>query len=130
MKKLVSLLFWLCLVAVTSAQKPGTHYKLIDRLTTKPAFPSGDAELYRFLQKNIQYPQMERDNNIQGKVLLRFMVDTTGAIQDIKVVRAVSPGLDKEAIRVVKLMPKWRPATYKNKSVAVYYMVPVAFRIQ
>jgi TonB family protein len=130
MKKLVSLLLCLSLVVVAWAQKPVTHHKLIDRLTTKPEFPRGDAELYRFLQKNIQYPQMERDNNIQGKVLLRFMVDTTGAIQDIKVIGAVSPGLDKEAIKVVKLMPKWRPATYKNKPVAVYYMVPVAFRIQ
>jgi protein TonB len=130
MKKLVSLLLCLCLVVVADAQKPAAHSKLIDRLTIKPQFPGGDTLLYKFLQKNIQYPQMERDNDIQGKVLLRFMVDTTGVVQDIKVIRAVSFGLDKEAMRVVKLMPKWIPAMYKNKPVAVYYMLPIAFRIQ
>jgi TonB family protein len=73
---------------------------------------------------------MERDNDIQGKVLLRFMVDTAGAIQDIEVMRKVSPGLDKEAVRVVKLMPKWKPGTYYKKPVAVYYVLPVGFRLQ
>ena len=109
------------------AQKPMATQKLMQKLTNRPEFPGGDSALRVFMVKNIIYPQMERDNDIQGKPLLRFMVDTIGAIEDIQVVKKVSPGLDKEAVRVVKLMPLWRPAMYKNKPVPVYYVLPVKF---
>jgi len=130
MKRLVFLLLALFLTALTNAQKAEVSPKLINRLTTKPEFEGGGLALMKYLQKNIQYPQLERDNDIQGKVVLRFMVDTAGLIQDIKVLKSVSPGINKEAVRVVKQMPKWKPATYHGKPVPVYYILPVGFRLQ
>ena len=109
------------------SQKPIAAQKLSQKLTSQPSFPGDNSAMNVFLHKNIQYPQMERDNDIQGKVVLRFMIDTIGAIEDIQVVRKVSPGIDKEAVRVVKLMPQWKPAMYKNKPVPVYYVLPVKF---
>ena len=120
-------LFYCALFA--SAQKPLSSSRLMDRATTKAEFPGGRDMLFKFLQKNINYPQMERDNDIQGKVVLRLLVDETGEVGDIEILRHVSPGLDKEALRVVKALPKWKPATYNNKPVAVYYVLPVVFRL-
>jgi protein TonB len=95
-----------------------------------PEFPGGELELMKFLQKNIQYPQMERDNDIQGKVLLRFVVSEEGAVGDVSVLRGVSPGIDKEAVRVVKSLPKFKPGKQQGKSVKVYYNLPVMFKLQ
>ena len=110
--------------------KPVISSKLITQLTTQPVFAGGEIALLKFLQKNIQYPQMERDNDIQGLVSLRFMIDEHGEIKDIKLIKSCSRGLDKEAVRVVKMMPKWQPAMYYNKPVRVYYTLPVEFKIQ
>jgi TonB family protein len=104
--------------------------KLIQEFTEAAEFPGGRAALFSFLQKNIQYPQMERDNDIQGIVSVGFMVDENGEMKDIQAIKAISPGLAKEAMRVVKLMPRWRPAIYGNKPVRVYYILPVEFKIQ
>lgn len=95
-----------------------------------PEFPGGDAELIKFLQKNIVYPQMERDNDIQGKVLIRFVVGEDGSVSDVSVVRGVSSGLDKEAQRVVKMLPKFKPGKQQGKAVKVYYNLPVVFKLQ
>ena len=118
-----------CCAIIASAQKPVSSPKLIDEVTTKPEFPGGNAALFKFVQKTIQYPQMERDNDIQGKVVVRLLVDETGTVSDVEILRHVSPGFDKEAVRVVKALPKWKPATYNNKPVAVYYVLPVVFRL-
>jgi protein TonB len=95
-----------------------------------PEFPGGEGELMKFLQKNIQYPQMERDNDIQGKVIVRFTVQEDGSVADVNVIRAVSPGLDKEAVRVVKIMPKFKPGRQQGKAVKVFYNVPVIYKLQ
>jgi len=104
--------------------------KIFTFVEQNPQFPGGDGELMKFLQKNIQYPQMERDNDIQGKVLLRFVVMEDGSVADVQVVRAVSPGLDKEAVRVVKMLPKFTPGKQQGKPVRVYFNLPVVFRLQ
>jgi protein TonB len=104
--------------------------KIFTFVEQNPEFPGGDAELIKFLQKNIQYPQMERDNDIQGKVLLRFVVMEDGSVQDVNVVRSVSPGLDKEAVRVVKMLPKFKPGKQQGKAVRVYFNLPVVFKLQ
>ena len=95
-----------------------------------PTFPGGDEELMKFLRKNINYPQMERDNDIQGKVLLRFVVLEDGSVSEVQVLRPVSPGLDKEAMRVVKMLPKFNPGKQQGKAVKVYFNLPVVFRLQ
>ena len=104
--------------------------KIFSFVEQNPEFPGGDVELIKFLQKNIQYPQMERDNDIQGKVLLRFVVREDGSVSDVTVARSVSPGLDKEAVRVVKLLPKFKPGKQQGKAVPVYFNLPVVFKLQ
>lgn len=95
-----------------------------------PEFPGGDAALIKFLQSNIVYPQMERDNDIQGKVLIRFVVGEDGTVSDVSIVRGVSSGLDREAQRVVKMLPKFNPGKRQGKAVKVYYNIPVVFKLQ
>ena len=73
---------------------------------------------------------MERDNDIQGKVLLRFVVMEDGSVQDVNVVRSVSSGLDKEAVRVVRTLPKFKPGKQQGKAVRVYFNLPVVFKLQ
>ena len=104
--------------------------KLVTHLSQKPMYPGSNSEMLKFLQKNIQYPQMERDNNIQGIVYVRFMIDEYGAVIDVQVAKRTSPGLDKEAVRVIKSMPKWHPAIYDHKPVRVYYSLPVEFKLE
>jgi protein TonB len=97
-----------------------------------PTFPGGEAELVKYLQKNINYPAMERENNIVGTVFLTFVVDPEGKISDIKVLRGVSggPNLEKEAIRVIKSMPTWKPGKQNGKSVSVQFNLPVRFSLK
>ena len=128
MRNAILIIMCLGVLSVVDAQKHASA-RLSAKLGTQPQFVGGDSSLVHFLQKNIQYPQMERDNDIQGKVVVRLLVDETGTVSDIEILRHASPGLDKEALRVVKALPKWKPATYNNKPVAVYYVLPVMFRL-
>jgi protein TonB len=92
-----------------------------------PEFPGGEAELFRYLRKNIRYPEIAKTNNIQGRVFLQFVVDSQGNITRIKVLRSVDPFLDAEAIRVVQNMPKWKPGVQGGKNVHVAFTLPVNF---
>jgi protein TonB len=85
----------------------------------------------KFLRDNIQYPRISRENNSQGKALVAFVVNTDGSIQDIEVFRSSSDVyLDREAVRVVKAMPKWNPGKQAGKAVRVRFILPVTFRLQ
>ena len=97
-----------------------------------PSFPGGEAELVKYLQKNINYPAMERENNIVGTVFLTFVVDPEGKISDIKVLRGVSggPNLEREAIRVIKSMPTWKAGKQNGKAVSVQFNLPVRFSLK
>ncbi len=95
-----------------------------------PSFPGGDAECMRFLNKNIKYPTIAQENGIQGRVILQFVVNKDGSIVDVTIARSVDPYLDKEAVRVVKMMPKWKPGKQRGKPVRVKYTLPVMFRLQ
>ena len=86
--------------------------------------------MYEWLRKNINYPVIAQENNIQGKVTLQFVVDKNGDIVDIIIARGVDPSLDKEAVRVVKSMPKWIPGKQGGNSVKVRFTLPVQFRLQ
>ena len=96
---------------------------------TQPEFPGGMAALLEFLRTNIKYPTICRENNIQGRVLVSFVVNKDGSISDLEVVKSVNPALDKEALRVMSKMPNWKPATQRGKTVRVKYTVPVNFRL-
>ena len=95
----------------------------------QPEFPGGAAALYEYLSKNIKYPAICRENNIQGRVVVVFMVNRDGSIVEPEVVKSVNPMLDKEALRVISNMPKWKPGLQFGKPVRVKFTVPVNFRL-
>ena len=95
----------------------------------QPEFPGGTAALLDYLRKNIKYPAICRENNIQGRVLVTFIVNKDGAIVEPEVVKSVNPSLDKEALRVISTMPNWKPGSQRGKPVRVKYTVPVNFRL-
>ena len=95
-----------------------------------PEFPGGMAELMKFLSTNIKYPTIAQENGIQGRVIVQFVVNQDGSIVDPVVMRSVDPYLDKEALRVISTMPKWKPGMQRGKAVRVKYTVPVTFRLQ
>ena len=95
-----------------------------------PEFPGGMGEAMKFLAKNIKYPVSAQQAKIEGRVIVQFVVERDGSISDIHTVRSVNPDLDAEAIRVVSLMPKWKPGKQRGKAVAVKYTMPIMFRLQ
>jgi len=95
-----------------------------------PEFPGGLAECMKWLGKNIKYPQISQENGVQGRVIVQFVVNKDGTVVDPVVVRGVDPYLDKEALRVITQMPKWKPGKQRGKAVRVKYTVPVMFRLQ
>ena len=95
-----------------------------------PKFPGGDAELYKFISNNLQYPAMAIENNVQGKVIVQFVVTKDGSIGNVKVVRSVDRDLDNEAVRVCKKLPKFVPGKQNGQAVNVCYTLPVTFKLQ
>ncbi len=95
-----------------------------------PSFPGGDTELMRFIYDNINYPDIAKENNIQGRVTLRFCVTSKGTVEFVEVVRGVDQSLDNEAIRVIKMLPLWKPGKQGGKPVNVWYSVPVTFQLK
>jgi TonB family protein len=94
-----------------------------------PVFPGGDSTLMKFISSNVQYPQSAKENNIQGRVILRFCVTYEGNVSKIGVLKGVDPELDAEAIRVVRLLPKWKPGMQGEKPVNVWYAIPISFAL-
>ena len=109
--------------------KPEVENKVFDVVEQMPSFPGGDGELMGYLSKNIVYPTIAIENNVQGRVVVSFVVERDGSITDVKIAKSVDPSLDKEAIRVVKSMPRWIPGKQNGASVRVKYMLPVQFRL-
>ena len=104
--------------------------KVFDVVEQMPQFPGGDAELMKFLSSHIKYPVVAEENGIQGRVIATFVVERDGSITDVRVVKSVDPSLDKEAIRVLKSMPKWIPGKQNGSAVRVKFTLPVTFRLQ
>lgn len=100
-----------------------------DDWETRPSFPGGLKQFYKYLAKNIHYPTNAVKNKIQGKVYLNFTVEKDGSVDNIKVVRGLSKDLNAEAIRVLKNSPKWNPGTHHDKPVPFIYSIPVNFEI-
>lgn len=97
-----------------------------------PTFPGGDAEMMKFIQKNVQYPQVEKEAGISGTCYVTFVVEKDGSITDVKVLRGVSggPGCDKEAMRVVKSMPGWKAGKQNGREVRVQFNLPIKFTLR
>jgi protein TonB len=96
----------------------------------QPEFPGGQAAMMKFLSENIKYPVIAQENGIQGRVICNFVVERDGSITDVQVVRGVDPSLDKEAVRVIQSMPRWKPGMQRGKPVRVRFTLPVVFRLQ
>lgn len=92
-----------------------------------PTFPHGSVQ--KWIAQNVKYPVIARENGIQGKVYVQFVIEKDGSITDVKVVRGVDSSLDKEAVRVVSMMPKWKPGRQRNKPVRVSYTLPINFQL-
>jgi len=94
-----------------------------------PQFPGGEIALLKYLAKNTSYPLQEARQGIQGRVLVGLVITPDGSVKDVKVLESVNPNLDNEALRVVRKIPKWIPATKNGTPVSVYYRLPVIFRL-
>lgn len=95
-----------------------------------PGFPGGEAEMNKFISENLKYPIVAQESGIQGRVTIRFVVTKTGEISDVTVVRGIDPSCDKEAVRVVKSMPKWIPGKQNGLNVPVYFTLPIVFKLK
>ena len=94
-----------------------------------PAFPGGDLGLMKFIQRNVKYPPIAKEYNIEGKVYISFIVDKSGSVTNVKIVRGVDKNLDAEAVRVVKLLPKYKPGKQRGKPVRVMFTIPINFTL-
>ena len=101
-------------------------YRIVESM---PEFPGGNETMYKFIQKNVMYPDSARNHDISGRVVVTFVVNEDGSLTDIKVKRSVSWDIDKEALRVVKLLPKFIPGKQQGKAVKVLFDLPISFKL-
>lgn len=117
-----------------AAPEPPKHVdeetKIFTVVEQLPMYPGGDAALMGYLRDNIKYPTVAAENGVQGRVVVGFVVERDGSITDVNILRGVDPSLDREAMRVVKSMPRWNPGKQNGSAVRVKYQVPVSFRLQ
>jgi len=97
----------------------------------KPSFNGGDAnEFSKWVNQRLVYPEIAKENGVQGRVTLQFTVNADGSVSNVKVLRGVDPALDKEAVRVVSSSPKWKPGKQRDRAVKVTYTFPVIFQLR
>ena len=101
--------------------------KIYEQVEEMPSFPGGSNALLSFIAANLKYPVAAQENGIQGRVIVKFVVDKDGRITDVEITRSVAPSLDEEAMRIVKAMPKWKPGKLKGNCVRVKYTIPIVF---
>ena len=104
----------------------GKVYDLVDEM---PSFPGGLEELYKWIDNNVQYPAVARENGIEGRVILKFIVEKDGSLSDSTVIHSVHPMVDREALRLVGQMPKWNPGKRAGIPVRVRYCFPIKFKL-
>ena len=102
----------------------------IDKVDEKPSFPGGESAMKSYLNSNVKYPDVAQENGVQGRVIVESIIEKDGSMSDVKVIRSVDPSLDREALRVVKAMPKWTTAKLKGIPVRTKCTTPVVFRLQ
>ena len=95
-----------------------------------PEFPGGAAKMMEYIQKNMKYPMMARESDIQGRVFVNFVVEPDGSISNVAVLRGIGGGCDEEAVRVVQSMPKWNPGKQRGTAVRCAFTVPIIFKLQ
>ncbi|MBP3535388.1 MAG: M56 family metallopeptidase, partial [Muribaculaceae bacterium] len=116
-------------VAAPAAQQPTPKKVIVENPEVVPVFPGGEIELYKWLARNIRYPEAAVKSNTQGRVVVRFVVNEDGSAGDATVVKGVSSELDAEALRVVGELPKFKPGTVKGKPTACWFTLPINFKL-
>ncbi|MBK3517402.1 energy transducer TonB [Carboxylicivirga marina] len=111
-------------------QEEETEDQIFMIVEDMPEFPGGTGALLKYIAKNVKYPVICQENGVQGMVSVSFVIDEKGDVTNVKAFRGVDPNLEREAIRVVKSMPKWEPGKQRGKAVKVSYSVPVRFKLQ
>ena len=103
-------------------------FQVVDK---KPKFPGGTTSLQSYINRSLKYPQVSRENNSQGRVIIRFIINSDGTVTSPQVVRSSGDFyLDMEAVRVIESMPKWKPGKHKGKPVCVYFTMPIVFSLK
>ena len=116
---------------VVPAPEPAVEDEIFLIAETMPSFMDGTIETFRaWVMQNVKFPQIAADNNIQGRVVLSFVIDKDGRLTDIEVLQSPDRSLSEEAIRVLSKSPKWSPGKQRNQTVRVKYTLPVEFRMQ
>lgn len=112
---------------VQEAEKEEVPFVVVEEM---PSYPGGDAELLKYIGEHTQYPEVAKENNIQGRVIVRFCVTAKGGVSQVSILKGVDPELDAEAIRVVNTLPAFKPGKQGGKPVPVWYMVPITFTLK
>ena len=111
-------------------KEPEDAPKTFVRAEVMPQFPGGNSEMYKFIADNLKYPVVDQEMGIQGRVTVRFVVSKTGEITNLELIKGISPTCDKEALRVIKSMPKWVPGKQSGNPVQVYFTMPIVFKLK
>ena len=127
--KVALMMFVLLFSFMTSTAQTKKNDMVFDVVEVMPQYPGGQIEMLKYIMENIKYPEQAMKEGIQGRVTVRFIVEKDGSISNVKPVLSVHPLLDKEAVRVVKSMPKWSPGKQNGKPVRVRFNVPVMFKL-
>ncbi len=114
---------------MTSTAQTKKNDMVFDVVEVMPQFPGGQIAMLKYIMENMKYPEQAMKEGIQGRVAVRFIVEKDGSISDVKPILSVHPLLNKEAVRVVKSMPKWTPGKQNGKPVRVRYNLPVMFKL-
>ena len=114
----------------TAQNKKTSNDKVFEKVEDMPEFPGGEQAMMDFVSKNVVYPKEAQEKGISGRVMVNFIVEKDGSVNEVKIVRGIGGGCDEEAVRVVKAMPKWKPGKEKGKPVRVSYIMPIFFKLQ
>jgi protein TonB len=106
--------------------QPVPVYQFVEQM---PQFPGGDQAMMEYLKKNLRYPTVARENGVEGRVIVRFVVNEDGKVSDVVIMRDIGSGCGQEAVRVVSMMPKWIPGKQNGRAVKTFFTLPVTFRL-
>ena len=107
-------------------EDPNKVYTIVEQ---QPEFEGGNGAMFKFIQKNMKYPATARRMGIEGSVFVSFVVDTEGKISEVQTVKGISADCDKEAIRVIQMMPRWKPGKQNGRPVKVRFVLPIKFQL-
>ncbi len=124
------LMMWFGTSAFSQSTTPtDTAAKIVAYVEILPEFPGGTNALYKYLSNIVKYPEIDKENNVTGRVVTQFTIDTLGFVRDVEITKSVSPTIDAEAIRVISSLPQWKPATQNGKPVNLRMTLPITFSI-